>query len=758
MSKLRLRLTASDAIFALAVAVSSTAQAQTSAPIPAAGDQDLGLADIIVTAEKRSTSLQRTPVAVTALTAETLERAQVRSLNDIQALVPSFQIGQNDGYAQITIRGIGISNFVPAADGAVAVNQNEVYVSRPIAQLAGLFDVSSLEVLRGPQGTLYGRNATAGSVNITTTRPTDTLSGYGRLSIGNYRAVNAEGAIGGPIVKDLLSVRVAGFIDKHSGYGKNIVTGTGINDKDAWGVRGTLVFTPTPQLTATVIGDYYKEDDRGASIHYFGADADIPAAGVWPTRPVSELLGGVLPNDVRDIANIRDPKLRIRTAGVTGILEWKSGPITLKSITGYRDQDTLTFTPFGPGSKVDAFFLAGEPAHQFSQELQAQYSDDRFSMTIGAYYFNETDSASPSTSPFAGSILDMFVGLPPRNPDYLVDVVEIGGTIYTKAKAIFGQASYQLIDGLTITGGVRYSEESKRGLLLYRGFDLFAPFISNTPYSNDSVLPAPTPLPKVTFKSTTPKFGIQYQASDKTMVYATFSKGFKSGGYDVTIVAPAFRPETLAAYEAGIKTTLLDNRLRVNAALYYYDYTDLQVQQVIGTQFNTTNAATAENYGVEIEASALVTDALTIDFSGAYMHARYKKYSGPDSARPLLPTADFSGNALNNAPDFHARLAIEYRWPMAAGELSARADGDYSTRYFFTPGNFDLISQRPFAKANAYLTYRSNANWHVTAYVRNITDYITRTSAAAQTPVLGTPIQGGVGAPRTFGVEVGYKF
>jgi iron complex outermembrane recepter protein len=761
MHKLHSKLTATTAICAssMAIAIAAPAYAQTAAPPPpVAADQNVGLGDIIVTAEKRSTSLQRTPIAVTALTAQALEKAQVRSLNDIQALVPSFQIGQNDGYAQITIRGIGISSFVAASEGSVAVNQNEVYVSRPIAQLTGLYDVSSIEVLRGPQGTLYGRNATAGSVNISTTRPTNELSGYGRVSVGNYRAINAEGAVGGPIVKDLLLVRVAAMVDKHSGYGKNLVTGSDIDNKDAWAVRGTLMFTPTSSFTATVIADYYKESDNGAAVHYFGAAGLLPEAGAIGAPPTFVQLGGFAPTDIRDVATVRDPKLRVRTSSVTGILEWNHGPIKLKSVTGYRDQNTLTFTPLGAGSKVDAFYIAGEPAHQFSEELQANYSSHRFNATLGAYYFKETDSSIPGSSPFDGNVLDLFLGLPPRNPDYLVDVVEIGGTIKTTAKALFGQMTYEIADGLSLIAGLRYSEETKSAILLNRGFDPFAPYISNSPYTNDSPMPTPTYEPKVKFTATTPKLGIQYQVNPRSLLYATYSKGFKSGGYDVTTVAPAFQPERLTAYEAGFKTTILDNRLRLNGAIYYYDYTNLQVSQTINTIVVTANAATARNYGAELEASALVSENFTIDASASYTHARYRKYTGPDSARPLLAIADFSGNSLDNAPDFHGRLGGEYTWPLTAGKLSFRADADYSTRYYFTPGNQTLVSQAPFARANAYLTYRADANWHVTAYVKNISDYIVKTSAAVLTPVLFSPVSGGVGAPRTFGVEFGYKF
>ncbi|WP_197277192.1 TonB-dependent receptor [Sphingomonas profundi] len=714
-----------------------------------------GLAEIIVTAERRSTSLQRTPISVVALSGEALQSAQIRTLTDMQSLVPNFRMGENDGYAQITIRGIGISGFVPTAEGAVAVNQNEIYVSRPIAQLGGLYDVSSLEVLRGPQGTLYGRNATAGSVNITTTRPTDDWSGYGRLAVGNYRSINAEGAISGPIAGDALTFRVAGFIDKHAGYGRNLVTDTKIGDKDAWGVRGTIVAKPIDALKITVIGEYYKESDRNAALHYFGSSGQTGLVGATGAPPAWQQLGGYTATDPQDIATPTDPFFRLRTTSVTGIVEYGEGPFRVKSITGYRDQDSLTSTPLGGGSAANAFFIAGEPAHQFSQEIQVNYDSDRLHVTAGGFYFREKDSSIPGASPFDSLLLDNAFGLPPRANRYIVDFVEIGGTIRTRAKAAFAQATYEIFDGFSVTGGIRFSNETKEAALI-NGFSLFQPYIG-TPTRNDTPLPPVTLEPKVTFKSTTPKIGIQYQIDPRTLIYASYSKGFKSGGYDVTTVAPAFEPEDLKAYEAGLKTTILDNRLRFNLTGFYYDYSNLQVLQVQGPVVVTSNAGVARIYGLEAEINALVTDAFTIEASGSYLHARYRDYVGPDGARPLLPTVDFSGNRLNNAPSFQAHVAATYKYPLTTGSIVAKGDAELTTRYFFTPANINLVSQPKYAKLNAFLGYEANAGWKVTGFVRNITNIDTRTSGVINTPILGTA-QGAVAPPRTFGVELAYKF
>lgn len=741
---------------AISISISS-AQAQDNAastPTPVSSVDQAGAAtlqDIVVTAEKRNTNIQKTPISITALNGDALQAAQIRNLTEVKSLVPAMQMGENDGYAQITIRGIGISSIVPAADSAVALNVNEVYVSRPIAQLTGLYDVGSLEALRGPQGTLYGRNATAGSINIATRRPTDTWSGYGRVTVGNYAAVNVEAAVGGPIIDDVLLVRVAGFIDKHDGFGTNIVTGNPVSDKNARGIRGTLVFNPTSSLKATIIADYYKERDNGAALHYFGPAGLINLPGNIGVPPVFVSQGGYTTTDLQDTAAGRDSKFELRTTSVTGILEWSRGAFGIKSITGYRDQNSRTLTPLDGGSTDNAFYLAGEPAHQFSEELQFHYDQGRLHLTAGLYYFKEKDASAPGVSPFKASLLAQFFGVPYTGPDYFVDFVEIGGTIRTTAKAAFGQATYEILDGLSLTAGIRYSDERKEAENNF-AFNLTQPWTPSTPQP-----PAIVQTPQ-SFKSTTPKVGIQYQIDPRTMIYASYSKGFKSGGFDVTTPAPAFRPEKVTDYEGGLKTTLFDNRLRLGISGFYYDYTDLQVLQVIGTQVITANAGAARIYGGEIEFTALPTPELQLDGAVSLLHARYRSYIGPSSVQVLLPTVDFSGHRLNNAPDFSGHAGATYTWELGRGSVALRGEAEFASRFYFTPDNVDMLSQHGFVKGNAFLTYTSSQGWHATAFVRNISDIDTKVSGNVNTPVLGSPARGAVAPPRTFGLELGYKF
>lgn len=743
-----------------------------SSPQPAASGTEMDIADIIVTAQKRSTTLQKTPLAVTALNAEALQQAQVHGIEDINGLVPSLKIGDSTGYPQITVRGIGINNFVPLAESAVALNVNEVYVSRPVAFLGGFYDVSDLEVLRGPQGTLYGRNATAGAINLTTARPTDDLSGYGTVTGGNYGRVRAEGAIGGALVQDKVLVRIAAFRESRKGFGRNITNGDDVDDYDGYGMRGTLVLKPTSELTATIIAEYNHENDNSGGGHFFGTPGPISPFA----PPPSIALGAVGPSDRRDLANALDPIFKLRTTAITGIVEWSKGPFSVKSITGYRDQNSFNRANL-VGGDPGAYFLSGEPAHQLSQELQLHYDTSSMHLTGGGYYFRETDTASPATIIANNAVVDFtrallaFPGPGPASigPGYtVVDITE--ATQHVRAAAVFGEATFNVTEQLSLTAGARYSTERKQ--LDNRYYDnslFFGPIVPYTGNFVNAPTTSTTVLPSRTFNSFTPKLGIQYQANAATMLYVSYSKGFKSGGFSAgasdAVAGAGFRPEKLTDFEGGIKTKLFDNRLRLNLAGFYYKYKDLQVQTVdfVANSLLTVNAGKAKVYGVEGEFTALLTDAFTVDGNFSAQHARYTEYTGLDNTglTPGFPPPplNYKGKALNNAPDFSGLVGATYKLSLPGGTLSLRGEVEHSSRFFFDPTNIATTSQPAFTKENAFLTYMSNSGWHVRAFMRNISNKETITAEhLTGSPFLGHIITGSLAQPRTYGLDVGYAF
>jgi len=724
-----------------------------------AQSEQAAIETVVVTAEKRKTDLERTPEAITALNSANLQLHQVRDLRDLRSLVPNFEMGDAQGIAQITIRGIGSSAFLPGTEGAVAVNENEVYVSRNVAQQTGLFDVQDIEVLRGPQGTLYGRNATAGAVNITTMRPTDEFSGYANATVGNYGEVRLDGAVGGPVDdSDDLLVRLAGFYERHDGYGENVVTHNDIDDKNAYGVRATIVYTPRSDFTATLIAQYYDEQDHQGAFHYFGAAGLSGLPGALGLPPLFIVEGGQPPHNIRDISNGIDPSFHLPVFAGTGILEWTDGAFSVKSITGYRYQSPHFTYDLDGGSPLNVFELEGEPAHQISEELQLHYDTEALHLTGGLYYLDEHDASDPAQVVATTGLITSVFGVPFPTPG-LVTLGNLGADLTTEAEAAFAQGTYNLTPDLSVTAGIRYSQE-KKGITSFDALDLGVGGLPLfPPYPGPNPLTSTPYVASKTFYSVTPKFGLQYQVDPQTLLYASYSQGFKSGGFDTGVAEPApFQPEKLTDYEAGIKTTTDDAHLRLNVAGFYYDYKNLQVTQVVDLTVQTGNAATAQDYGLEAELTWLATSQLEFDVSGAWTHARYLKFLGPDPALPLLPEANFSGNALDNAPDYQANVAAQYTWDVGFGSLSARGEAEYSSKFFFGPGNEAELSQGSFVKGNLYLILDPSSDWTLTAYVKNVSDATTKTSALVVTPLVFNPIVGSLAPPRLFGLEVSRRF
>lgn len=345
---------------------------------PQAADQasgtPAGAAEIIVTATKQNTALSRVAAAVSAVTAADIGPGGVQNIGDLQVVVPNVSIGDQFGVNRTFIRGVGLNNFDVGGEGAVAFLQNGAILARPAQQLSGFFDLSQIEVLRGPQSILYGRGATAGAINLVTAAPTDELDGYLRATYGNYDSRQIEAAIGGPVSGDQLMVRLAGKYEKRDGYGKNLFTGSPVDDRDAYALRATVVAKLSDTFKATLVGDHFKEDDNNYAFHYFGPSV-IPEAGVF-----HNFIGG---KSIFDYYSARNEKPNLRNIysdeeainkrkgyGFTGTLDWDLGAASVKSITAYRTFDRWGREPMPLASRV----AAGRPR---SMRLSMS-SDGRF--------------------------------------------------------------------------------------------------------------------------------------------------------------------------------------------------------------------------------------------------------------------------------------------------------------------------------------------------------------------------------------------
>ena len=712
------------------------------------------IGDIIVTAQKRSESLQRVPLAVTAVTSDQLARSEIRDLIGVATVVPNLSLGQQLGVARVYLRGIGLENVASGAEGSIAFHLDNVFISRPVAALASFYDVGQIEVLRGPQGTLYGRNATGGSINITTRDPTQTLTGYANLTVGNYGRVDTDGAISGPLVRDRLAVRVAFQTQDRDGFGRNITTGNRIDDLKTRAVRVSLLFTPNDRITMLTKADYYRQEDNSGGYHFLGTGG-FSAPGV-PVPLTGLAAGGRLARNVRDIATETDPTNDIEFWGVSNKLSFDlSDEISLTSITGYRWLRYTTTTDLDPTSASLAPILQFERDTQFSQELQLAGDFDRFKWLLGFFYFDE-DNDGLQRVPLSTFI----IGAPA--PGALTQGFYGGGFIKTKALAGFGQASYEIFDGFSLTLGARYSSEKKTN------HDEFAFDFAN-PYD-----PVNPPVRTVAdrsrrFNSFTPKIGLDYQVTPDVLIYGSWSKGFKAGTYNLGVLQPPVSPEKISAFEAGIKSSLFDRRLTANVAGFYYDYKDLQVSKLNGQTIQLENAANAEIYGLEVELQARLGPRVQVNANGSWLHARFTDYISADPARPFgggivdpvsgAPAFDLAGNSLSQSPDFTFFVGAQYELPTAVGGFTLRGEVSWRDRIYYTPFNVKYVGQGPNAKANVFLNWTApDERLNGSIFMKNVFNRTTFGPSYISTGLVGFPINGYLEDPRTYGLRIGYKF
>lgn len=722
---------------------------------------DLG--EIVVTAQKRSESLQKVPLAITAVRSEDLVKSQIRDIQGVVALVPNLNIGQQIGVAKIALRGIGLENIATGAEGSIAFHTDGVFISRPIAALSSFYDVEQVEVLRGPQGTLYGRNATGGSINITTRGASQKTSGFLRLTAGDYGYLVAEGAVGGSIVPDILAARIAFQGQNRNGYGKNIVTGKDIDDLNTRAVRGSLLFTPTDRLSLDVRADYFKEKDNSGGFHYLGA-AGFSAPGV--PIPVSGLAyGGIVPDDIYDISNEADPSNKIEIWGVSGKLNYElNEDVSFQSLTAYRRTKSTILTELDVTSAPLAPELYFERDRQFSQEFQLSGKTDRLNWLIGLFYFYENDKGG------ARIPLNTYVFGAPAPGAFVVGYFG-GGGIKTEAAAVFGQATFEVIDNLRLTLGARYSTEKKTD-------NDQAMFDAVTPYSVTRPLDFSTLQGLNIFSLTqhkrwnsfTPRVALDYQITPDVLFYASWSKGFKSGTYNLGGLQPPVDPEKVSAFEAGVKSTLFDRRLRINLTGFHYDYKDLQIGKVVQQVLRLENAANAEIYGLEAELEAKITDRFKINANGSWLHAKFTDYISEDPSRAFgdgvtiepasgNPAFNLKGNSLSQSPKFTFLVGAQYDIPSAIGDFSLRGELSWRDKVYFTPFNVDYVAQKSFAKVNAFLNWTSRSDsWSASLFVKNLTDKKTVANSFIEVGLVGFPAVGFIDPPRTFGASIGYKF
>jgi iron complex outermembrane receptor protein len=713
-----------------------------SVPPVAASPQEQQIGDIIVTAQRRSERAQSTPLAITAVSGKDLQSAGLKSIEGLSKSIPNVEFGGSAGDARVFIRGVGYDSISPGGETRVAIYNNSVYQSRTQTAFTTLYDIDRVEVLRGPQGTLYGRNAVAGAINIITADPGDHLNGYLSGQVGNYSLIQTEGAISGPVT-EWLGVRVAGQTVDRNGFGHNIGTGEQVNDDHSRSVRLTLVAKLADNVTDRLVADYYNARDHNYGYRYQGASFDDPAY-----VPTQVTRGDRVATNPQDYAGY-GPFNHLQSYGVSNELSVNlSDLLTLTSVTGYRHllshlQDSVYQSV--PDLGIQSLY---EKSNSFTQEVRASGDSGAFKYVIGGYYFYEnhvTDNRAPFNSILFGG------------PDQLVQFYNAGGFEKTNAYAAFGQADIKLFSGLTLSAGLRYSYE-KKGLKEFVSVDFTTPFDSSVPI--EPLFPTTGfNLQRASYHSLDPRVSLNYQFNPRMLGYVTFSQGFKSGGFNIGGFQSSFNPEKIKDYEIGLKGDYLDGRLRANVAAFYYDYSNLQVNVTKGISLQTLNAASAKVKGVEAEFTALPTTHLRVSLNAAWLDAYYTQFDTEDPARPALGTLDLSGHPLNYAPKYKVAGSVAYTIPTAYGDFTPTVDVTWTDKLYFTPFKTSRLQQP--AHTNVDLSIRwvgNNPDWTGNLFVRNATDKIYITGAGVANPLSNYHRAGLFSAPRTFGIQVTRHF
>jgi len=712
-----------------------------------------GVRTIVVTAQKREENVQEIPLSVTALGAEALQNAGFDNLADLSQLSPSLQLSNFGPIAFVTLRGIGNENTTAGGDPGVALHYDGVYLGRPVATLFTAFDTERVEVLRGPQGTLYGRNATGGSINYITTKPGPDLEFIGDLTYGNYDRMRARGAINIPL-GDSVSTRVVGFWENRDGFTENAFPGgRDANDADNWGLRGHVLFEPTgSDFSALLSANYVRGRGVGSQPElrepFPGSTTGQNIAGPPIPGTNNYLVNGVpIVNDLRPFheSENTDQFQRNRLLLLSATLEYDFGPVSIKSITGYAETSYASLSDQDYSPLPLAELLLEEDSDQFSQELQILSNNDTgFNWILGGYYFHESASRR---SQFFGSRYDIIAGMAGVPSGF-----SVGGDITSESYAAFAQATYDITDELAITGGIRYTNDSKDGT--NSGFQ-FQP-------------PAYSGAVSASFDEITYRVALDYDITDDVLIYASYSTGYKSGGVNqVAIPAltnPVFRPETVVAYEVGIKSQVLDRALQANLSLYRNEYDDLQFQVfgLFGPEAFNASGATVQ--GFELELVAVPAPWFQFDGSMAYADATF------DSQ--IVQGIQLGGNRVQRTPEWTFNAGATFNWDVGGGSMRLRGDVSHTSEIFYTafnrfggptdPGGSDRAEG--YTNANLRLFWFSaDERFSLEAYMTNVFDSVQIGNVFRDIGFLDTPGGGGpenitYRPPRQYGVTAGFRF
>jgi iron complex outermembrane receptor protein len=739
------------------------------AATPATADADVDASpDIVVTARRTSERAQDVPIALSVLGGDTLERRGGYTLSDVQFQTPSLTAyNSNPRNSSIGIRGIGVSSASDGLDTSVGVYIDGVYLGRPGMALSDLIDIDRVEVLRGPQGTLFGRNNSAGVLNITTRKPEFAFGATAELSGGTYNYNQERVSLTGPLIDGLLAFRVTGFNTRRDGVLDNIKTGVPGNSIGRAGARVQLLATPAPNLTLRLVADYSNEDDTCCvSATKLVLPASLSATTARTLQALAAL--GYVPRRSLDYSQGNSAQaMRTDQKGVSLQADWDLGPVTLTSITAWR---YWHFNPLqdSDGTPLDVIQVnvAQTRDTQFSQELRLASAPGRFTWQIGGYAFRQVLKDHYILNQFgydASAFYTTYARL--ANPAAPAVVIAPGSQYLDDVRttvdsiAAFGQANYKITDRLTLTAGIRYTHDKRYGR------------------SDTSNFGTPNPATSIPFHYDTSVTGnnvsylgtLSYKVTPDVLIYGSYSTGYKGAGLNLNAaVSPGtplvLEPEKVRNWEAGIKSQLFGKRLTLNIGAYSTDLSGLQANIVPsnGNRSYLANVGDVRARGIEADASFKASDNLTLEANGSFNDAKYKSYPNAPCPVGVTGVCDLTGRPLYQAPRWVANAAIDYGVALGNG-VRPYAIAQFSYR----SSTYGTADDGPYSRIDAYALFNfrlgasfKDGKYDVSAWINNAFDkkYFQNLSTSAIVGSSPFAYAGQLGTPRTAGVTLRARF
>ena len=723
------------------------------APVPSPEGAS-GFEEITVTARRREESLQDVPIAMTAFSAAQLDNTGALDITWLQQSTPNLtlQVARGSNSTLIAfIRGVGQQDPLWGFEPGVGLYVDDVYVARPQAAVLDIYDIERLEVLRGPQGTLYGRNTIGGAIKYVTKPLADTPRFDARANLGSYGQTDLI-LSGSTPLSDTFSVGGSAAIYRRDGFGENQATGAEHYDKDVDAFRVSAEWKPTDTLSFRLSGDYIDDNSNAKHGH-----REVAGAGLSAADPVF--------SDVYDTAAGIGSDNNVETRGASLLAQWEmSDVLTFKSITAYREGETQTLIDFdnGPSPALDVPALYEDD--QTTQEFQLLFEGDRVQGVAGLYYLDATASGA----------FDTIVGL-------LNLSIATAGEVKTESYAAFADVSFDITDALSASLGGRWTRDEREGTVYRQNFTgLGTPL-----FGNDAAVPGLVRSDYTNqrdFEEFTPRVSLSYEFSDALTTYAAYSEGFKSGGFDMrgdVVLTPdtvnGYDPEYVDSFELGLKGSAFDGRLSFNGAVFHADYEGQQITRQEPTVTGAIasfvdNAGSSTIEGVELEGAIRFTDGLTATYGIGWIDAEFDEFRSftvvPNPAPPpatITIPVDLSNTAVfQNTPEWNGNLALSYQHELANwGDLTGTVSASYRSEYSMFEFEQPLVDQ-----TESYTLFDADLVWaladgrtRVALHGRNLTDEEYKIGGYYFAgPVFGNVVSSFYGPPRTYWLSIGYSF